>query len=199
MKVFVLLDRSGSMNAHWVETIGSVNAYVQGLKPSTDVYFAIFDRNGELDYQVVRESKVKGWNPVTVDEIKPRGYTPLYDAFGRLASKMEEDNIKKSIAVVMTDGYENASKEYTQATVKTKIAEFEGKNWPVVFLGANFDDVTKAGANIGTVDGSTFNMVPDQMVAGMQAYASMTMDYAKTGTRGSLNIDTKLRKKLSGN
>lgn len=196
MKVFMLLDKSGSMASHWNEAVGSINAYVEGLKPRTEVYLAAFD---SLGYNVVRETTAKDWTKVETSEITTGGMTPLYDAFGKLATKTETDNIKKSVVVVMTDGFENASKEYKQADVKAKITEFEGKSWPVVFLGANFDAVTKSGASIGTDYGSTYTMDSAHMVAGMAQMSANTNSYFKTKSRDALRIDEKTRKKLSGN
>lgn len=146
MKIYVVVDRSGSMSSIWNEAIAAVNTYVTGLKPKNEIYVAFFDNQS---YDVARDTTVSDCKPVENSEFSPRGMTPLYDAVGKTIEKMEEDNKKKAVLVIMTDGYENNSKEYTAAAIKAKLAELEAKSWPVVFIGANFKEVDEATASMG--------------------------------------------------
>lgn len=86
-------------------------------------------------------------------ELEPRGGTALYDALGFGLNTMQADidalpeHAKPETVqvVVVTDGQENASGEYSGQTVKALITEKVSKhNWDVVFLGANQDAVMKA-------------------------------------------------------
>lgn len=136
MKVYFLLDKSGSMAANWQETIQSVNAYVKELKDA-NIQIAAFD---SISYDVVRDTHVNGFKPIESYEVKPSGFTSLYDSFTKIAGEAERNADPKTLFVVMTDGEENNSKVATQATVKSLISKFENENkWPVIFLGANFD------------------------------------------------------------
>jgi uncharacterized protein with von Willebrand factor type A (vWA) domain len=108
MKVYLLLDRSGSMTTLWDEALGSINGYVAKLKPTTKVVLAAFD---SVSYDVIRDTKVSAWEDVTKTEVWPRGSTPLNDSVVRLVNRCLEDNPKKAVLVVMTDGEENCSRE----------------------------------------------------------------------------------------
>lgn len=157
--VYMLLDRSGSMSTNWVETIGSINSYVEKLESDVNVYLAVFDSAGNtgIDYEVIRETTSGNWKPVLISELSARGSTPLYDAVGKICDRMLNDNAERAVLVIMTDGYENASREYSLSSVKAKLKEMEQKDWPTVFLGADFKDVT----NYTT---STFNINTSNVV-----------------------------------
>lgn len=192
MNVYILLDRSGSMSTLWSEAIGSVNGYVTKLKPSTKVHFAAFD---SVSYDVVRECKVKDWVEVSPTELTARGGTPLYDACGKVMALAESEAAKKTVIVVMTDGYENASQEYTQAAIKAKVQEFEEKKWEVVFLGANFDSVEAVSGSIGVAAGKTMNYSAGNFMRGMDALATSTVSYQSTGA--SMNFDDATKTSLN--
>ena len=192
MNVYILLDRSGSMSSLWDEAIGSVNGYVSKLKPSTKVNFAVFD---SVSYDVVRDCKVKDWVEVSKTEITARGSTPLYDACGKMFTLAESEAAKKTVVVVMTDGYENCSREYTQAAIKAKVAEFEEKKWEVVFLGANFDSVESVSNSVGVVAGKTMNYSTGNFMRGMDALAASTVSYQSTGA--AMNFSDDLKTSLS--
>ena len=90
---------------------------------SDKVVLGAFDN----EYQIFRDCKAKDWKNLTNEELQPRGTTALYDSCGKIMTRAEEDNAKKTVLVVMTDGYENASKEHTQASIKAKVKQFEDK------------------------------------------------------------------------
>ena len=58
----------------------------------------------------------------------------------------EEDRPEKTMFIITTDGYENASKQYTYNKVKKMIQHEQKKyGWEFLFLGANIDAVAEAG------------------------------------------------------
>lgn len=189
MNVYILLDRSGSMSSLWDEAIGSVNGYVSKLKPSTKVNFAAFD---SVSYDVVRDCKVKDWVEVSPTELTARGSTPLYDACGKMMALAESEAAKKTILVVMTDGYENCSREYNQAAIQAKVKEFEDKKWEVVFLGANFDSVESVSGSLGVAANKTMNYGSGQFMRGMETLAASSMAYQATGASMSFGEDVKI-------
>src|SRR5437773_12384009 len=115
MNVYMLLDRTGSMSSIWAETLSSINAYVTRLaddKVDAKVTLAMFDSNDGTQFDVIRRSAdVKDWQPVTDREATPRGYTPLYDAIGRLMGLANGDTSDTASVIIVTDGQENASRE----------------------------------------------------------------------------------------
>lgn len=174
MNVYFLLDRSGSMMSLWGEAIGSINAYVNNLDSDTKVVLAAFDNQS---YDILRDSKVKDWNIVEQTELAPRGMTPLYDSCGKLMSRALEDNADKTVLVVMTDGEENCSKEYTNRAIKEKIKMFENKGWEVIFLGANFD-VRRQASDLNVGLSKTAMYEPGNFSASMSSLATQTRAYA---------------------
>lgn len=179
MDVYILLDRSGSMQTLWNEAIGSINGYVEKLDPEDKVHFAVFD---SVSHDLVQAAKAKDWKKVDEKNIDPRGGTPLYDSCGQIMTLAETMNTEKTLLVVMTDGYENASHEHTQASIKAKVKAWEERNWEVVFLGANFDDVASVSNSVGVVGSKTMNYTAGNFMRGMDTLAVASTMYASAGT-----------------
>jgi Mg-chelatase subunit ChlD len=181
LNVYLLLDNSGSMASQWDEALGSVNGYVDELRSSkvvgARVSLVAFD--GNQPYNVVRDKvAVSDYEPVTNREVFPRGATPLYDAVGKAIADGIATNAEKTVFVVMTDGYENASKEYNLTSVKGMIEAVTKRGWEVLFLGANFDVSTYTQSFgldpskfVNTVDG-TRGAIFKGMAANTAMYAS---------------------------
>lgn len=189
MNVYILLDRSGSMQGLWTEALNSINGYVKKLKDKDQIYLAVFDN---LSHETIRDCKVKDWKDITREDAEPRGGTPLYDSCGRIMSLAEDIKAKKTMLVVMTDGYENASQEYTQAAIKAKVKAWEDKKWEVVFLGANFDSVESVSGSVGVASGKTLNYGAGNFARGMDVLAASTMAYATAGTAVNFTADDKM-------
>jgi len=187
MNVYILLDRSGSMQTLWSEAIGSINAYVKKLKKNDKVFLAAFDN----EYEVVRNCKVDEWKDITNEDCEPRGVTALYDSCGKIMTRANEDDARKTVLVVMTDGYENASKEYTQAAIKAKIKAFEEKKWEVIFLGANFDAVESVSGSLGVMASKSMNYGAGNFMRGMDILATSTAAYSATGAAMNFSEDVK--------
>ena len=187
MNVYILLDRSGSMSTLWTEAIGSINAYVKKLKKKDKVFLSVFDDQ----YEVIRDCTVAEWKDITNEDAQPRGMTALYDSCGKIMAKADEDDSRKTVLVVMTDGHENASREHSQMAIKAKIKAFEDKKWEVVFLGANFDAVSSVSSGLGVVGSKTMNYGVGNFMRGMDVLATSTNAYAATGAAMSFAEDVK--------
>lgn len=177
--VYMLLDRSGSMANGWDETLGSINGYVEQLEDDIQVSLYAFDNVG---FDKIRSTTPKLWERVTSSEIHPRGGTPLYDAAGKVMDEMFEKGAAKSLFVVMTDGYENMSQEYTLDAVKGKLKLLEQREWPVVFLGANFREVE-------TYTTGTFQIRSGQTLNSTNATRGKTMDMMSMKTSAYMASD----------
>jgi hypothetical protein len=196
MKVFMLLDRSGSMSSLWSEAIGSINGYVEKLTPDTQVHLALFDSQS---YDVLRDSSASEWQPLGPWDASPRGSTPLLDSFGKLAATAEANDDERTVLVVMTDGQENCSREYSYEAIKSTIKRLEDRNWPVVFLGADFNNVTQYVGTLGTDLRRTYSASAENLRKGMVAMASNTVAYASAGSASNdwFNVDAETRKNLA--
>lgn len=151
--LLVIVDRSGSMSGLEQDMIGGINSYFAEqakLDGKCLVDYAQFDTIYE---EVFTDTPVADAKAVLV----PRGGTALLDAIGKaatdlgkkLADKPEDERPGTVLVVVVTDGYENSSTEWTNAGVKALIKNQEDKyNWQFTFLGANMDAVA-VGASFG--------------------------------------------------
>ncbi|WP_330250976.1 VWA domain-containing protein [Nocardia sp. NBC_00565] len=150
--IAVLLDRSGSMQSIKSDTEGGFDAYVEEQRKvpkTTLVTLAQFD----TEYELVYANRPIGAVPPL--SLQPRGGTALYDAVGRLvtdvgselAARPEHERPGTVIVVVLTDGHENSSREWTHPAVKALITQQqESYSWDFVFLGANMDAVAVGSA-----------------------------------------------------
>jgi hypothetical protein len=192
MHAYILLDRSGSMQSLWVEALSSVNAYAKELANKTDgpehvgdshITLAVFDGQEGLQFDLLRRKQpALHWETVTDREAAPRGMTPLLDALGRLIALAETDNPDKAVIVVMTDGQENASREVTRDGARAALDRIKAKGWDVVFLGANFDNISDADS-VGVFAGQQMAMAPGTMNASMMRMAKKSRAYFAHGER----------------
>ena len=152
-----ILDRSGSMYNLVSDTIGGYNSMIERQKKEPgDAYVTtvLFDDNYELLHDHINLKEIK---PITDKEYYTRGCTALLDAVGktinsigeRLNNTPEDERPDKVIFVITTDGYENASGEFTKTQIKDMIEHQQNKySWTFIFLGANMDAVSEA-RNLG--------------------------------------------------
>jgi hypothetical protein len=176
---FILLDRSGSMQVLWSEALNSVNGYVKKLaedKVDTGVTLATFDKDGEqFKFEVIRDRIVPStWKPVSSADAAPRGMTPLNDAVGRIVTLAKAGingaQYDKLALIIMTDGLENASREYTYAAAKALLDDCRARNWQVIFLGADFDNAAQA-ESYGNIASQTVAAAAASMGPAMEATA----------------------------
>lgn len=196
-------DMSYSMMDVWDATVEGFNDYVAGLKREEadlrkeygdEIYtrfsLTVFDTVFEEWYIACPIDELPG---IGKDRYIPRGSTALYDAIAntiastekRLRDEGVED--EKVLVVVMTDGEENASKEFNRyengaARLLELIEIYQNKgNWTFSFLGANIDAVAAAGA-IGIAAGNVAQYSSDSASV---ASASASLATATSGRRSS--------------
>jgi Mg-chelatase subunit ChlD len=143
-----VLDRSGSMATTKAETIGGFNRLLEDQrKLGQDVRVTVyqFDDQHETLYTARPVAEAPDLTPET---FLPRGFTALNDAIGqaivktgkRLAKVNPDQRPGKVLFVVLTDGGENASQEYSGQQVKQMIEhQTETYGWDFTFIGANQD------------------------------------------------------------
>ena len=164
--ITVVIDRSGSMASTKSDAEGGLNTFVEEQKrqPGNGVYSLVqFDTVYEW---VHRAMNLKDVPPFT---LVPRGSTALLDAVGRavvetgerLAAMPEADRPGLVVFVIVTDGEENSSREYTKAAVKEMIERQRNVyKWQFTFIGANQDAFAEAGA-VGIPMAAALNYSPD--------------------------------------
>lgn len=155
-EIIVITDRSGSMNYIRNDAIGGYATFLaeQKTQPgNARVTSVIFDDKYEVQYQAVPISVAQGL------ALDPRGSTAMYDAIGRTLEEQgkritEEKWAHLVIVVIITDGEENASREYSAVRIKEMITKCEAHDWKFVFLAAN-QDAFSAGENLGISKSTT--------------------------------------------
>jgi uncharacterized protein YegL len=151
--VTFLVDRSGSMEAIRSDVIGGFNKFLhdqQAQDGECRLTVHQFDSNGfdtlfsGLEITDVRDA--------TMADFEPRGCTPLFDAIGRAIARAEvralsaEGKHEQPLIVILTDGLENASEEFTGERIFKLIKAKEKKGWIFTYLGANQDAYAMGGA-----------------------------------------------------
>lgn len=169
--IAALLDRSGSMRNIAADMRGGFDSFIAKEREqagTTLVTLAQFDDR----YDIVYVDRPVGTVPPLT--LEPRGRTALLDAIGRFVTEvgaglagLPADQRPGDVTVlVMTDGHENASAEWTVEAVRALIAQQETVySWDFVFLGANMDAVD-VGTNLGFAPGKSLTYDADGAAVG---------------------------------
>lgn len=149
-----ILDKSGSMGGLETDTIGGYNAMLakqQSVEGECHITTALFDNHYALLHDRI---DLKAVTPITEKEYQVGGSTALLDAIGQTIHKIgnaqrhtaEDYRAEKVMVVIITDGEENASREYSAEKIRQMIEHQKTRyGWEFIFLGANIDAVETAG------------------------------------------------------
>ena len=169
-----LLDRSGSMQSIKDDTEGGFNAFIQDQRQQGGecrVTLAQFDNEYEEVYRDLPLAEVPALRLV------PRGSTALLDSIGRLVTSTGErlaavpEDERPGIVIVgiMTDGHENASREWTHPAVKALIEQqTKTYGWQFLYLGAD-QDAIEVGSSIGVAAANSMTYSRGKVAAVMAA------------------------------
>ena len=172
--VFVL-DKSGSMTGLESDTIGGFNSMLKKQKKAPGeclVTTVLFSDTMQTVHDRVPLSEVK---EMTEEDYQPMGCTALYDALGNTVNKItsihkyirKEDVPSNTVFVIITDGYENASREFTHARLKSLVeSKKEKEKWEFLFIGANIDAAATA-ESIGIARNRAANYKADSVGTGV--------------------------------
>jgi hypothetical protein len=153
-----LLDRSGSMQSIASDVIGGFEAFIneqrggEGLCTAT---LAQFDNEYEVVYRGIAVGQVP---PLA---LWPRGTTALYDSMGKLITDTaaeinalpEDDKPGTVVVAIMTDGLENASREWRQPDIKALVEQQTNDHgWEFMYMGAD-QDAVEVGRGLGVKEG----------------------------------------------
>lgn len=138
-----LIDRSGSMYGSEEDTIGGFNSFIKnekGKEGNVSVTTILFDHKYEVLY---KRKPIHQVNDLTPNEYYVRGSTALLDAIGRTITTLDKEISNNVLFVIMTDGKENASVEFSKSQVKSMI---DNHDWEFLFIGADIDSYSEAGS-----------------------------------------------------
>jgi len=140
-----IMDRSGSMSGSEEDTIGGFNSFIERERDkglNTRVTTVLFDDHYEVLY---KRKDINQVAKLTRDEYWVRGCTALLDAVGKTINMLDHEVDNNVLVVIMTDGMENASKEYSKDQIRNLI---NSHSWEFIYIGADIDSYSEA-RNIG--------------------------------------------------
>ena len=199
--LMLIIDRSGSMSSIRDDMVGGLTALVEEQRKQPGlltISMVSFDNQVELQHQMATPSAVN-------IQLEPRGGTALYDGMGFGLNTLQADidalpdHAKPETVqvVVVTDGHENASGEYSGVTIKKLVTEkTKDHNWDIVFLGANQDAVMKA-AELG-IDRDRSMTYGANRDGVSNATESMSRYMSDRRRSGSTSFSPEERRKSSG-
>jgi uncharacterized protein YegL len=163
-EIVCVIDRSGSMSNIALDAIGGYNSFIaeQKLIPGdAKLSLVLFDDRYDVIHDRINLQDVP---ELTMQVFAPRGMTALNDALGKsityLGKELDkhQEQVDKVIFVILTDGGENSSLEYSQEAVANMIKhQTDVYSWEFIFLAANQDAFkTGAGYNINAQNTSNF-------------------------------------------
>lgn len=190
--IICVLDHSGSMSSIMEDSIGGFNTFLKQQRELPDeatITVALFDDKYELLYNNVN---VKEAQDLTNLVWHPRGTTALYDAICKTINnekatldKLGVEAPSKVLVCVVTDGHENASREYSLSDTEKLIKKCEKNDWNFIYLAAN-QDAFAVSSGFGISRGNTYNYTASG--AGV-ANMSMTLNNAAVSYRAMSTTD----------
>lgn len=143
----IILDESGSMSSIYRPALTGVNETLQTIRDAQDghkdqehfVTLVAFD-SGHYN-QIYAHVPATKATDITEKQYRPGGCTPLYDAMGRGLTELRPNVAKDDVALVtvITDGYENASREFNGKAIKALVESLKSQGWVFTYIGANQD------------------------------------------------------------
>ncbi|MGN1214586.1 MAG: VWA domain-containing protein [Bacteroidaceae bacterium] len=151
----IILDRSGSMCSIREAAVQGFNETLAGIKKAQEKFADTQDHFVTLvtfcsceTKHVFDKTPAADAQPLKLDDFQPCCTTPLYDAMGITLTAMHkhvkeiEDSVV--VATIITDGMENASREYSGKAIKELVERLRGEGWTFTYMGANQDAVEVA-------------------------------------------------------
>lgn len=155
--VCFIIDESGSM-------FDAIDDVIGGFRTTIDEQKAIKDGSCAVSFFKFSTGVEKVYIGKDINDVEyidgvyaPHGLTALYDGVGTAIDEVgkwlndmkEEERPEKNLIVIMTDGEENNSKEYTASGIKEMIKHQEEKySWSFIYMGSDLKDANDAN-NIG--------------------------------------------------
>lgn len=161
----IILDESGSMESIKPSIINGFNELVQSIKgiqkqfPEQEHDISIISFNGFGNKILHFMDDVSKLNTIDSSNYKPDSTTPLFDAIGfgisKLRKKLKSQTNYNVLVTILTDGEENASKEYSSTVIKNMIEELSIENWTFTYIGTDHD-VEKMAMNLSIKNSMVF-------------------------------------------
>ena len=180
----IILDESGSMSSIEKQAVSGLNETFQTIRNAQKEHQ---EQQHFISFVTFNSAKIRTvMNRQTVDSDKklkwtdyqPDDCTPLFDAMGRSLNDLKKHVNDEDVVLVtiITDGYENASREYCGRDVKNLVAELKAKGWVFAYIGTNQD--------------------VDAVANDMGIRSRMSYEYSDTGAECMFNIEHSSKKRF---
>lgn len=155
----IILDESGSMSRIEKQAIDGVNETIQTIRgaqlkhDNQEHYLTLVSFNSCSITPIYEKEEIGKVEVLSGDKYLPSCGTPLYDAMGDALTKLRKNVADNDVVLVtiITDGYENASREYTQSSIKTLVDDLKKHDWVFTYIGAN-QNVEQVAATISVTN-----------------------------------------------
>lgn len=143
----IILDESGSMSSIKRQAIDGVNETIQTIRSAQKKYedqvhyITLVSFNSDSIKTIYANVESDRIEELADTQYQPACGTPLFDAMGNALTELRR-NVADNDAVlvtVITDGYENASREYDRKAIKSLVEDLKTKGWVFTYIGANQD------------------------------------------------------------
>ena len=197
----IILDESGSMESIKHSTLNGFNELMQSINnsmksdPEIEQWINFYSFNGAGITEQIELQRCDGLSSLTDSTYAPQDMTPLYDAIGtacnNLQKKLKEKEKYSVLVTILTDGEENASKEYNHSAISAFINSLKHRGWIFTYIGANHD-VEKMAKSLNILNHLSFQ-ANEQDVSIMFSKNSESrrkyIDKLKSGKINTLNED----------
>lgn len=180
----IILDESGSMSSIEKQAVSGLNETFQTIRNAQKEHQ---EQQHFISFVTFNSAKIRTvMNRQTVDSDKklkwtdyqPDDCTPLFDAMGRSLNDLKKHVNDEDVVLVtiITDGYENASREYCGRDIKNLVAELKARGWVFAYIGTNQD--------------------VDAVADDMGIRSRMSYEYSDTGAECMFNIEHSSKKRF---
>ena len=180
----IILDESGSMETIAKQAVSGLNETFQTIRNAQKehqeqqhfITFLTFNSakiRTVMNRQAVDSDKKLKWT-----DYRPNECTPLFDAMGRSLNDLKYHVGKEDVVLVtiITDGYENASREFDGRSIKKLVAQLKEKGWVFAYIGTNQD--------------------VDAVADDMGIRSRMSYEYSDTGAACMFDIESNSKKRF---
>lgn len=192
-EIVLIVDRSGSMASIQSDAEGGINSFIEEQKKvagNANLTLAQFDTDYDLVFDGVDIQEVEPYS------LYPRGATALLDAIGktinvvgaRLARQKEFQRPSKVIVVIVTDGAENSSSEFSKAQINELITQqTDVWKWEFVYLAAGQDAIQEA-QSLGISANTASNFVPTSRgISSVYKSVGLRASYARSNVGATMD------------
>ncbi len=199
--ITVIIDASGSMSGITEATLEGYNSFISKQREEEGtvlVSLVLFDSEWEAGYGGQKLRLVRPYTALSLDEVPELtrdvytagGGTPLRDAIGNGIS--QTDDILKTIStanpdtlvVIITDGGENTSQDYSGNLVKEMVKKREADGWTFIYMGANQDSWAET-QHLGFQQGNVMNYAAADIKEGAFAKVAAATHHHRATSRAA--------------